>query len=103
MQPPAPRSDSTEWIDPTASPLATSSSLSRPNPSPHFLWTVDSFPAAFPSSSVFLPSLAKPFVVPDSSSQSVALQWEPLATTIDMVGLYLIGKGAGPLRTTWSF
>jgi hypothetical protein len=64
---------------------------------------VDFFLAAFPSSSVSLPSLGKPFVVPDCSSQSVALQWEPLATTIDVAGLYLIGKGVGPSRMTRSF
>jgi hypothetical protein len=67
------------------------------------LQTVDFFLAAFPSSSMSSPSLGKPFVVPDSSSRSVALQWEPLATTIDVVGLYLIGKDAGPLRMTRSF
>src|SRR5262245_54010412 len=65
-------------------------------PDPIVLRTADFFLAAFPSSSVFLPSLGKPFVVPDSSSWSAVLQWEPLATTIDMAGLYLIGKGAAP-------
>jgi hypothetical protein len=67
------------------------------------LRTIDFFLAAFPSSSVFLPSLGKPFVVPVSSLRSVALQWEPPATTIAVVGLYLIGKGAAPLRMTRSF
>jgi hypothetical protein len=96
------RSASTEWIERTPSPWATWSSLYRPNPSPHFSRTVDFFLAAFPSSSVFLPSLGKPFVGSDSSSQSMALQWEPLATMIDVAGLYLIGKGAGSLRMTRS-
>jgi hypothetical protein len=42
-------------------------------------------------------------VVPDWSSRSGALQWEPLANTIDVAGLYLIGKDVGPSRMTRSF
>src|SRR5215472_13445345 len=103
MQLPARRSGSTEWIEPAPSPWATLPSISRPNPQPRFLRTVDFFLAAFPSSSVFLPSPGKPFVVPDWSSRSEALQWEPLASTIGVADLYLIGKGVGPSRMTRFF